>query len=151
MLAAAGDIQLGSSEPSFDPQAWLKMHEAGCIVLTHPYTAEAAMSLEQQARKNRQYVEVLFADNSADADTWALRSYTGAAVTCMIAAPTDTADKAQWFVTATEKLGDAALANVDGSLEGVALIEALERHLAVFTDHELLHQRLAEAARSVRV
>lgn len=150
MIAAAGEVQLGSGEAGFDPHVWLDAHEAGCIVLTHPHSAEDAAALDHRARERQQCVEVLFADNPAGAGEWTLRSYAGAAVSCTIAAPKDDTVKTPWFIAATEKLGDAALADVDDTLTGVARVEALERHLAAFPDHEILHQRLAEAARAVR-
>lgn len=149
MIAAAGDIRLGSG-PGFEPGKWLAGHNAGCIVLTHPHSAEDALAIHQRARQNKQFIEVLFADNAPEEAQWTLRSYDGPAVSCTIAAPLPGASAAQWFIDATERLGDAALAGVDSTLTGKALVDELESRLRVFPDHELLHQGLADAAKAVR-
>ena len=149
MIAAAGDIQLGSG-PGFEPGKWLKGRDAGCIVLTHQLTAQDALAIHQKARQNKQFFEVLFADNAQEDAQWTLRSYDGPAVRCSIDAPLPDASPSQWFIQATECLGDAALAGVDSTLTGKALVDDLEARLRVFPDHELLHQRLADAAKAVR-
>lgn len=150
ILAATGNVQLGSGDAGFDPARWLAGRSAGCIVLTHPHSAEYAMSLIETARLDKQYIEVLFADNVQDDPIWTLRSYDGPKVSCTVSAPTKENDSTQWFIDATERLGDAAIQSVDNALRGVSLVDALEARLRVFPDHELLHQRLADAARAVR-
>jgi hypothetical protein len=150
MISAAGEIQLGSGDDGFEPKRWLTEHDAGCIVLTHPHTAEDALALDKQARSGLRFIEVLFADNTQDNAEWMLQSVDGASVACRVPAPTVDTAPAQWFIDATEQLGDAALRGVDESLTGEALVVDLEARLLVFTDHEVLHQRLAEAARAVR-
>jgi len=150
MIAAAGSIQLGSMADGFTPEAWLDEHPAGCIVLTHPHTAEDAKALDVSARRNNQCVEVLYADNPAEDRTWTIRAYTGEPVSCEVDAPQEIDRPAQWFIHASEQLGNAAIQSVDPQLAGPARVEALEVRLTVFPDHELLHQRLADAARAVR-
>ncbi len=54
-----------------------------------------------------------------------------------------------WFVAASEALGDAALAAVEADLGHRDRVEQLERMVAAVGDHELLHQRLNEAVRSL--
>ncbi|MEZ6191169.1 MAG: hypothetical protein R3C45_07735 [Phycisphaerales bacterium] len=149
MIAAAGDIQLGSGQ-GFEPGAWLENRVAGCVALTSPHKASDALAIHQQARQNKQFVEVLFADNELEAAEWTLRSYDGPTVSCAIDAPPPDMDSSQWFIEATERLGDAALTGVDSKLTGKALVDELESRLRVFPDHELLHQRLADAAKAVR-
>jgi len=151
MIASQGEVRLGTSDGGFDPDAWLADRQAGCIVLTRPFTAEDAKALVRGAREQKKFIEVLFADNAPDSAKWTLRSYDGPAVSCQVPAPGSgrppAQDPAQWFLDATERLGDAALSGVDETLTGEALILDLEARLRVFPDHELLHQRLAEAAR----
>lgn len=57
----------------------------------------------------------------------------------------------EWFVSASEALGDAAIAQIDPSRPAAVRVEELFMRLAAFPDHEKLHQRLhdacAEAAR----
>lgn len=150
MIAAAGDIQLGSGQ-GFEPGAWLENRVAGCVVLTHPHSAGDARAIHQRVRQNKQFVEVLFADNALEESQWTLRSYDGPAVNCSIAAPLSNISASQWFIEATERLGDAALTGVDSKLTGKALVDELESRLRVFPDHELLHQCLADAAKAVRL
>lgn len=54
-----------------------------------------------------------------------------------------------WFIDATEKLGDAAIAWVSAPLGTRERVEQLEACLGVVSDHEFLHQRLADAARAL--
>ena len=149
MIAATGDIRLGSDLAGFDPGDWLNKYRNGCIVLTHPNTPEEAITLARRAREEKRYVEVLFADNVEEAPRWTLRSYDGPQTMCQVSRPTPDQDPAQWFLHASEQLGDAAMRSIDGSAQGSALLDDLEARLRVFPDHELLHQRLAEAARAV--
>ncbi len=149
IIALSDDIVLGTDD-QFDPDDWLSRHSAGCVALTHPHSAEDARQLCHKAREQRQYVEVLFADNEPEAPTWTLRAFEGPAVSCDLPAPSSVIDPAQWFLEASEKLGDAALADVDPTLKGIQLVDELQTRLNVFTDHELLHQRLADAARRLR-
>jgi len=167
MIAAEGMIRLGAAALEGDVADWLETLDAGCIVLTHPHTAEDADALEHAARQRRQYVEVLFADNAPDADPWVLRPFNGGDVRCEVSAPprawrdrwldpgenvapTGGATPADWFIDATEALGDAALTRVTAPLGDARRIEQLERMLHVVTDHEILHQRLGDAARAMR-
>jgi len=149
MIAAQGEIRLGTAGAGFDTTAWLHDHKSGCIVMTHPHTAEDAKALAQQARSEKLFVEVLFADNTPDNQIWTLRSYDGREVSCRVSAPTPDQNPAQWFLHATEQLGDAALLGADDALTGEALIHDLEARLRAFPDHELLHQRLAQAAQGI--
>ncbi|MEX0886909.1 MAG: hypothetical protein WD009_10770 [Phycisphaeraceae bacterium] len=56
---------------------------------------------------------------------------------------------ADWFLDAAEALGDAAIQHVTADEGDVERIEQLEAMLAVATDHEILHQRLGDAARAM--
>ncbi|GAB4108780.1 MAG: hypothetical protein Kow00105_16580 [Phycisphaeraceae bacterium] len=149
IIALSGDIVLGTDD-KFDPGNWLSRHPAGCVTMTRPHSAEDARQLCHKAREQRQYVEVLFADNESAEPTWTLRAYDGPAVSCDLPAPSPATDPARWFLEASEKLGDAALADVDPTLTGVQLVDELQKRLNVFTDHELLHQRLADSSRRLR-
>ena len=149
MIAAQGEIILGTPAQGFDTEGRLVDGWAGCVVLTHPNVLDDARVLAEQAREKNRYVEVLFADNPSEAAIWKLRSYEGPGVGCEVDAPTPGGDAAQWFLYATERLGDEALRCADESLTGEDRVGDLEARLRVFPDHELLHQRLLLAARSV--
>lgn len=158
MIAADGAIRLGTSRLSSTPEAWLDANHAGCIVLTRPHTRADAAALAKLARQRRLHVEVLFADCHASDNEWTLRSHAGPEADCRIAAPpqatrdvdTRGGAPAGWFIHATEALGDAALKQIDAPLGDVQRITQVERRLAVVTDHEFLHQWLAEAARAAQ-
>jgi len=166
IIAAEGVIRLGSGYLPTDWHNWPEEYGAGCLVLTHPHTTRIACAMQQEARRQHRYVEVLFADNASPADTWMIRSFAGPEVTCAMPAPPakwrdqwwrpksktikDSITPADWFLQACERLGDTALAQVDASQGGLAHLETLEQSLAVVTDHEKLHQRLADAARAMR-
>lgn len=174
MIAADGLIRLGTTDLEPPASAWLPRLAPGCMVVTHPHRPADASSLANNARQRRHCVEVLFADNPARASTWTLRSFNGPAVSCKLAAPppqwldrwldpasarppppsmpTDPKQgttPTDWFLDACEALGDAALAGVDAQSGHRARIEALETMLGVVTDHEILHQRLGDAARAM--
>ncbi len=170
MIATEGVVRLGTADLDRHWSDWPEAEPSGCIVLTHPHTPETARTIEQNARQQRRCVEVLFADNASCADTWAIRSFAGPAVTCHVPAPpvawrdrwlasaevcsTKTVKgsmgPADWFLDACEALGDVALAQVEAPRNSPERIEALEQCLAVVTDHEVLHQRLGDAARALR-
>ena len=176
MIAADGSIRLGTADLGDDVSNWLDQLDAGCIAVTWPHSAETARQLSQAALDRRLHVQVLFADCPADAAQWTIQSYRGPHVGCVRPAPpgawinrwlspaTDnpvadssppqrSADQlnlslypADWFLDACEALGDTALAQVEAGLTGSDLVEALQRCLEVVTDHEILHQRLSDAA-----
>ena len=177
MIAAEGTVRLGTTAMNSADEARMASLETGCLVLTHPLTHDAARDLNRRATANRRFIEVLFADNAADAPHWTLRSFDGPGVTCVVQAPpqswlnvwiqprpgpgsrSDPAidvvtpvngkTPADWFIDATEALGDAALPQLAAGRAGLAEIEALESCLHVVTDHEIIHQRLAAAARAM--
>lgn len=53
----------------------------------------------------------------------------------------------EWFITANEALGDAAIASAAGASTPHALVDALYERLCALPDHEKLHQELLAAAR----
>lgn len=158
MIAADAELYFGSSEPisSLD-------RLTGCIVATQPMTREQVHQLDQQARQANGFVEWLWADNSIDASTWTIRSFTGPDVSCQVPAPPrawldcwtagnseiNQLTAAHWFIEASEKLGDAALEQVTAPAGSIERLEQLEAMLDVVTDHEILHQRLGDAARDL--
>lgn len=176
MIAADGVIRLGTARLEQPVEDWLGQLKTGCIVVSHPHKAEHARTLADEAQRQRRHVEVLFAANPIDDDTWTLRSYAGPEVTALVPAPpkpwrdlwlapgerprADDEDDEQitdavtepsdWFIRATEALGDAAIDKVTAPEGSLDRIEQLEAMLQVVTDHELLHQRLGDAARAMR-
>ncbi len=178
LTAADGLVRLGTRGLEDGPDAWLeRLGEAGCIAVTPPHDARTAAALWRLARTRRRFVEVLWVPSSPDAGPWMLASYAEPRVTCEVSAPpegwrdrwlrpnegvgraaadTSTAQPsaswpspADWFLDATEALGDAAIAAVTDRPGTRQRLERLEAMLAAAPDHELLHQRLADAARDL--
>jgi hypothetical protein len=155
MIAAEGTVRIGTNDLEFNADEWLSRCPTGCVVVTAPHTPADALELRSIARQSTNYVEVLFADRSS----WSVQSLAGPSVSCKVAAPTaNTTDQwleqsttaGDWFIDAMEALGDAALATVDHNADPIAQIESLEHCLETVTDHEIIHQRLADAARAAR-
>ncbi|MEX0654132.1 MAG: hypothetical protein WD534_00040 [Phycisphaeraceae bacterium] len=178
MIAAEGVIRLGTGGLEGSPDDWLNARQAGaCIVVTPPHTADHARALDDAARQARRHVEVLYADTTdtdGAGDTWAVQSFRGPAVRTDVPAPprswrdqwlagdagpagdsgdarmASAATPADWFLDAAEQLGDAALAQVSADAPPAERLAELEQRLDVVSDHEILHQRLGDAARAMR-
>ena len=166
MIAAEGAIRLGTADLARPEPAWLaSMPAGGCVLLSPPHTPDDAIALAQAANEKRMCIELLLAERAGDAQTWTLRSFQGPLVRCDVPAPPhewrerwlDPAAArrgdvtvADWFLDAAESLGDVALAKVDLALPPAERLARLEAMLPVVQDHELLHQRLGDAARAMR-
>lgn len=172
LVAVAGTLRLGTAGLDGSPVSWLEQFQSGAIVLTHPHGVEDARALLAQARRQRRYVEVLLADSDVQDDRWTLVAFGGPQVRREVPAPPRAwrdrwltpgerpdpgpdaknlqagASPADWFIDATELLGDEAIAQVTAPLGTIQRIEQLEQMLEV-TNHEKLHQRLGEAARAM--
>lgn len=174
IIASEGRIRLGTATLAGALDDWLdQMPAGGCVALTAPHTIDDARRLHDLGRERRRHVEVLFAEPAADDGTWTLRSYVRPDIATPFAAPPAawrdrwlesgevpadenqrdalrrSATPADWFLDACEALGDAALASVAPADAG--RIEVLEGLLEVAPDHEILHQRLGDAARAQRL
>lgn len=160
--ALDGPILLGTPQQEDDLPMHFEDIEQGCIVLTWPATTNDARFISQTLRESKQPVELLFADNTADAATWRITSFAGPGLSVDLPAPK--ADwigqwvdpmsiapptPAHWFMQASEALGNAALAAIEAEPGSIAYLQALEQALACVDDHEILHQRLASAAKAL--
>ena len=87
LIAAAGTIRLGTTDLPDDPQSWLDRLQTGCLVVTHPHNRQTACRLEALARDQDRYVEVLFSDNPATAESWRITTDIDQPVYCPVAAP----------------------------------------------------------------
>lgn len=170
MTAADGWVLLGCESPDIALDA-IQTQGPGCIVFARPITPQQAQDLSRDLALRRLYIETLYADNSRDDDTWHITAIDGPAVHVARPAPPRpwrdhllTQDEpwpgempvkgiaprpADWFIDSTEALGDAALASVTAPTGSLQRIEQLEACLKVVVDHEILHQRLAQAARAI--
>lgn len=162
MIAAEGTIRVGTSDLKDAPINWLERVTPGCLVVTPPHTPEQAAQLHQMAHQRRLHVEVLYARPGES--SWRLATFTGRAAECDVPSPpheclhrwlSDPADArrqdaADWFIDATEALGDAMIAGITEPEGTRSRIAALEACLDALPDHEKLHQRLTDAARAMR-
>lgn len=166
MIAAEGVIRLGTTTLTGTAEQWLERMGRGCIVVTSPHGPGVAAEVLRKARDGRKYVEVLYADSAPDGGRWRIASFGGPAVSVEVSAPpAECRDRwlepgggsgsdggvraADWFLDAMDALGEAAMGTVAASSAAGAVerFERLDACLEVVTDHEILHQRLAEAAR----
>lgn len=100
----------------------LDRHPRGCLLLTDPpYSRDDASALRDLARQRELFVEVLRLDDAG-----------------LTAA----------FCHAMENNGDAAVAHALRESDPVARVDALLGRLDQIGDHEIAHQRLADAARA---
>jgi hypothetical protein len=172
-MAADGTIRLGTASLSGQPTDWLQHLQAGCIVVTEPHGPEQAQALMEAARQAKQHLEVLYAANEPSANPWAIRSFAGPRIEVERAAPPaswvdrwleanavpepapagHSQTPADWFLDASEALGDAAIDKVEARTDAIPggdqRVALLEQMLQVVTDHEILHQKLGDAARAI--
>lgn len=107
--------------PRLEPAEVLERYRSGCLLLVSPpYTVGDEQAIRHGAQEQGLMIEVLAVDQPA------LR---------------------QVFEQQMERVGDAALAEIDAALSPVEQIDALEAVLDRVGDHEIAHQRLAAAAR----
>lgn len=160
--ALDGPILLGTPRQEDELPSQIDEIEQGCIVLTWPLTTNDAKSISETLRENKQPVELLFADNAADAPTWRITSFAGPGLSIDLPAPKsewigqwidpssiDPPTPAHWFMQASEALGNVALAVIEAMPGSREYLQALEAALACVDDHEILHQRLAAAAKAL--
>ncbi len=162
LAAAEGVIRLGTAHGPADITGMLTgVGSAGCMVVTAPVALETAVLLQQAARETARHVEVLYA-RPGGAQQWRVAAVAGVETECAVTAPPERLrdrwlapgevdssshrQAAAWFLAVGEALGDAILAGIGSGLSLIERIAALEAGLAAVTDHELLHQRLFEAA-----
>ncbi len=169
MIASEGMLRLGTAGLDPPVERWLEGLSAGCFVLTAPHGPHEAAALQRTAQGRGLCVEILLAECCWGDRQWTLHSGARPQVALTLAAPPEGwlnqwigpgsvsvqdprhpgMTPADWFIDATEALGDVALAAVHAPLGSVACVLELEGCLAAVTDHEIIHQRLAEAAHAL--
>ena len=155
-------ILLGTTAQKGPLDALVADPRCGCIVLTRPYTRADSAELDALVRQHHRAIELLYADNAPTDPTWRIKAYRGPGVVADLPAPdaawvgrwidplaTKPPTPAHWFMRASEALGDAALACVDAPLGSLERFDRLAEALQSAGDHEILHQRLAQAAKAL--
>lgn len=111
-----------AGQPRLSPDEILAAHPRGCVMLlSPPYTPADEAAVRAAAFEAGAYVEPLVMDQQA------LR---------------------QGFEQQMEREGDNAIAAIPKGLNPVQLVDALAAVLERIGDHEIAHQRLADAARA---
>lgn len=154
MTAAEGGVRLGTTKLVDEPANWLTAHPTCCIVLTRPHNAETARLLKTIAQDQQLNIEILLADNTSDAPQWNLQSFAGPAAQYSLTKPSGDQQECwtaspQWFLLASEMLGDVAIQNITAPPGTLQRVTELEACLDVVTDHEILHQQLWRAAKAL--
>lgn len=161
--AIDGLILLGApqADQNTELHAFLKTPGLGCVVFTQPHTAEQVSNVQRWITEQGLAIEVLFANNPLTAASWSITT-TALPIVCVeqpapvqwagrLVDPMTTAPPtpAHWFMQASEALGDAAIAGITAQPGTVEYFDALAAVLTCVGDHEILHQRLAQAARAL--
>jgi hypothetical protein len=160
--ALDGPIMLGTQSS----EALVQLVDAitqGCLVVTRPCTIGDFERAVESIHRSTRPIEMLFADNTIDAARWTVTSTAGPDIRIELDAPQDDwlgralspssmtpPTPTHWFMQASEALGDAALAAINAEPGSLAYLSALEDALACVDDHEILHQRLAAAAKALQ-
>jgi len=163
--ALDGPITLGTADHAGDALLLIDGVRAGCLVLTAPLSPDDADQLDRAARESGRAIEVLFAQPDTDGKYWAVHTYRGQLYQALRPAPPTEMQglplpgqdalpgskltPAHWFMQASEHLGNAAIAMADEPMDAIERVALLEQALSAVGDHELLHQRLADAARAM--
>lgn len=86
MIAADGDVRLGTAGLAPPASAWVAGRRAGCIIVTDPHAEHEARALVAAAAADKRWFEVLLAD-TRDGNRWTVRSFAGPSVKIAIDAP----------------------------------------------------------------
>jgi len=121
--AADAGIQVGLAKGADVP-------ETGCVVFTAPHEPTDAHAWETAGRDAGRLVQGLYAQ-AAHRKTWRITK------------------AVHFFIASGEALGNAALERVTADEGTVERVDQLEAAIAAVGDHEILHQRLADAARAL--
>ena len=163
--ALDGPIALGTANHTGESNTLIDGLNAGALVVTSPLTPDDADRLDRTARESGRAIEILFAQPDADGQFWAVHTYRGQLYQALRPAPpTDMQGRAlpgqdalpgskltpaHWFMQASEALGNTAIAMAAEPMDAIDRVALLEQALSAVGDHELLHQRLADAARAM--
>ena len=161
--ALDGPILLGTPGEQSDIASQVADLDQGCGVLSWPTTSADVVTIAEQVRQSKRPIELLFADNAPDSENWRITSYAGPGLSIDLPAPktewigqwidastVEPPTPAHWFMQASEALGNAALAAIDAIPGSLEHLQALEDALTCVDDHEILHQRLAAAAKALQ-
>lgn len=168
MIAVEGHIVLGTDHLGDDALMKVDILTRGCVVFTGKDAPVQAAHLLQRARQNLRHLLVMAATpGNPGSNHWTVHSASQPTLTVSFPAPPEAwqhqtlapqqwpevpaevsrwPTPGDWVLDALEALGDQALKTVAPSADGVKRVDALLSALHAVSDHEILQQRLAEAA-----
>jgi len=128
----------------YDPATDL---QPGCVLFQPPLVAADARRYRIECLERDIPVAVLCREPLTQTRLQPLAALGAVVVRTKVRPPkrVDQPDR-EWFIDAMERLGDAAIDEIDPALVGVRRVDALLDRLDAVPDHEKLHQRLADAA-----
>lgn len=144
---------------------------AGCYLVRPPRVGLDGRMLREMADQAEVPAIVLVREPLTRAGTWPLVALGPVTIRAYVkppdasggtkrkprkkAEPADEPDKIvppiDWFLAASEELGDAAIASVDAGRSAAARVDDLWLRLQAHPDHEKLHQALAETCNEARL
>jgi hypothetical protein len=125
---------------------------AGCFLLEPMLVAAHGRDLRVRANDEKVPVFVVVREPQTRAGQWPICMIGPRTVRVRVAPPAPGKDGApaptiEWMVSASEALGDAAIAMVESDADPADRVKLLHELLATCPEHEKLHQRLEEACR----
>lgn len=164
--ALEGRVRLGTAQHNGDVLSLIDGLDAGCVVITPPLSTDNASRLDEAVRAAGRPIEVLYAQPDPDGQFWTVHTFQGQLYKALrpappeamrekplpgqVALPGDALTPAHWFMEANEALGNDAIAAAEVPMDPADRLAQLEAALSAVGDHELLHQRLADAARAMQ-
>lgn len=138
--------------------------KVGCVVFIGKGKREVAAVQAEHSRSQSLPIEMLFADSEPGEETWRITTATDPLAVVELRAPKQAEwvgcaidptrvkppTPAHWFMAASEALGDAALAACDAPAGTTRRFDQLLAANRAVSDHEILHQRLADAAKALQ-
>lgn len=119
--------------------------EPGCWLLEPMIVAAHGREFRDRADEQGVPVIVIVREPETQLHQWPLAAIGPVVVRTKVAPPDELTP--EWFVAASEALGEEAIDSVENDLEAEARINRYMDRLGALRDHDELHQALAEACR----
>lgn len=120
---------------------------AGCYLIEPPMVGVNGRDLRDRADAVGVPVLVVVREPMTRIGQWPVVMVGQVTVRTRLAPPANEKPTIQWLLTASESLGDAAIASVDPTDDAFGRVDELVERIMTITDHEKLHQALEAACR----
>ncbi|TVQ81250.1 MAG: hypothetical protein EA380_02230 [Phycisphaeraceae bacterium] len=122
--------------------------EPGCYLCEPPLVGADGRELRDRADRQNIPIFVISREPKTRLGKWPVVMIGPVTIRVRVDPPVDEdRPDVQWFMEASEALGDSAVATVDPEASIESRIEQLHERLGTLTDHEKLHQALEETCR----